>query len=107
MIAVSSFQTSLGERGVGLQMNKLEQVSSDHHQMSLTGVVPGLMSRGGGGTLPCDLFHDAFDVIYPLPWTDITFPKLHLQVVIIHIFYQLRFRLYHCAAETISPCIYM
>ena len=69
MIAVSSFQISLGESGVGLQMNKLEQVSSDHHQMSLAGVVLGLML--GGGTLPCDLFHDAFDVIYPLLWTDI------------------------------------
>ena len=51
MIAVSSFQISLGERGGGLQMNKLEQVSSDHHQMSLTGMVPGLMSRGGYPTM--------------------------------------------------------
>ena len=31
-------------------MNKLEQVSSDHHQMSLTGGrSPGLRSRAGGG----------------------------------------------------------
>ena len=42
-------------------MNKFEQVSSDHHQMSLAGVPPGLMFRGvpglmlvgrEGGTLP-------------------------------------------------------
>ena len=51
-------------------MNKFEQISSDHHQMSL-GILPDL-SRGGrtlpdlsqgGGTLPRDLFHDVFDDI--------------------------------------------
>ena len=61
--------------GVGPGINKFEQVSTDHHQMSLaregmslhlmpkgkaTGKAagdwsPGLMS---GGTLPCDLSHD-------------------------------------------------
>ena len=73
--------------GVGSQMNKFERVSSDHHQMSRAGGrPPGLMSRGGGGSLelmsvgegvlglisrgggylPCDLWsHDAFDVTYP------------------------------------------
>ena len=36
--------------GGGPQMNKFEQVSSDHHQMSLgRGRSPGLMSRGRGG----------------------------------------------------------
>ena len=29
-------------------MNKCEQVSSDHHQMSLAGGVPGLMSSKAG-----------------------------------------------------------
>ena len=40
-----------------------KQVFSDHHQMSLA---------GGGDTLPCDLYHDAFDVTYPphTPWTE-------------------------------------
>ena len=62
-------------------MNKFEQVSSDHHQILLA----GLMSRGEdlphltfaktgkGGTLPdifqgylmCNLFHDVFDVTFP------------------------------------------
>ena len=37
-----------------------------HHQMLLGGGVrsPGLMS---GGTLPCDISHDAFDVTYHPP----------------------------------------
>ena len=47
-------------------MNKFEQVSSDHHQMSQAGGrLPGLISRGYW--LPCDLSHDAFDVICPPP----------------------------------------
>ena len=83
-------------------MFKFEQVSSDHHQMSLFGLGPeggvhrsdvrggggrppclmsleGIGPRsdlgGGGGvlptgpfprgTLPCDLFHDVFDVTPP------------------------------------------
>ena len=54
----------------GPQMNKFEQVSSDHHQMSLAGVP---MSDGWPyptwhflrGTPPCDLSHDALDVISP------------------------------------------
>ena len=70
-------------------MNKFEQVSSDDHQMSVAGGrYTGLMS-GGGGTLPCDLSHDAFDHTYPREQTDacenITFPQLRLRVVIIHI----------------------
>ena len=58
-------------------MKKLQQVSSDDHQMSLVGWVSwvvrypegggwdisGPMSRGV--TLPCDLSHDACDVTYP------------------------------------------
>ena len=76
------------------QMNKFEQVFSDHHQISLGRGYLGLMSRGlvegvprfdvqgvrargcpglmsmGEGTLPCGLSHDTFDVTYPLLWTD-------------------------------------
>ena len=54
-------------------MNKFEQVSSNHHQMSLLGAAGsrslGLMSGGGGEgecALPSDLSHDAFNVTYPL-----------------------------------------
>ena len=42
------------------------------------------MSSGGGGTLPCDLSHDVFDVTCPSPrgqtntCENITFPKLRL-----------------------------
>ena len=39
------------------QINKFEQVSSDHLQMLLV-----------GGTLQCDLSHDAFDVTHPPPF---------------------------------------
>ena len=43
--------SSWGRWGEGPQMNKFEQVSSDHHQLSLAGGrvvgVPGLMSGGG------------------------------------------------------------
>ena len=76
-------------------MNKFEHVFNDHHQMSLAwgGGFPnehvwkslqwssqdggsqfwwiGLRSDVHGGTLPCDLSHDGFDVTYPLlPWTE-------------------------------------
>ena len=53
-------------------MNKSEQVSSDHHQMSLTEGrgwgSPGLMAKAGEGRgyLLCDLSHDEFDVTYPM-----------------------------------------
>ena len=75
--------------GVSSQMNKFEQVSNDHHQMSLAGegigpqgwclgdgVSPQVWcAGGGGGTIPCDLFH----VTYPHGQTDacknITFHK--------------------------------
>ena len=45
-------------------MNKFEKVSSDHHQMSVgRGVVTQVPCLGGErSTLPCDLFHGAFDV---------------------------------------------
>ena len=64
-------------------MNKFEQVSSDHHQMSLLGdKSPGV---NGGVPLPCDLSHDAFDVTYPYEQTDacenITFSQLYLGAV--------------------------
>ena len=56
----------------GSPVSKFEQVSSDHHQMSLTGGSPGLV--GGystwcfpGGSLPHDLSHDAFAVTPPAP----------------------------------------
>ena len=48
-------------RGEGPQENKFEQVYSDHHQMSVAWVPPGLV-WGQGCTLPCDLTHGAFDV---------------------------------------------
>ena len=52
-------------QGLGPQMNKFQQVSSDHHQISLArGRSPGLMLRG---TPTCDLYHDAFGVSYPSP----------------------------------------
>ena len=50
------------------QMNKFDQVSSDHHQMSLAGGSLGLISPYltiWGGSLPSDLSHDAFDVNPP------------------------------------------
>ena len=46
----------MGEVGGSPQMNKFEQVSSDHHQLSLAGGrvvgVPGLMSGGGESRVP-------------------------------------------------------
>ena len=46
---VSVASTRCHSRGVGPQMNKFKQVSSDHHQMSLGGGrSPGLMPGGGG-----------------------------------------------------------
>ena len=72
--------------GVGLQVNKFEQVSSDDHQMSLAGgnglegwwVCPGV---GVGYPLPCDLSHDVCDVIFPVSgqthaYENITFSQL-------------------------------
>ena len=51
--------------GVGPEMNKFEQVSSDHNQMSLAGGrSSGLMSMEGKGYLACHLSHDKFDVTY-------------------------------------------
>ena len=51
------------------QDNKPEQISSDHDQMSLAGrgerVGPQVWCPWGGGTVPCDLSHDAYDVTYP------------------------------------------
>ena len=45
-------------------MNKFEQVSSVDHQMSVAREVGDRSDVGG--TLSCDLSHDAFDVTYPL-----------------------------------------
>ena len=58
----------------GTQMNKFEQVSSDHHQMSLAGGSPGVMYGWWWwrrGVFPRSdrsyvLFHDAFDVTLPV-----------------------------------------
>ena len=58
------------------QINKFEQVSSDHHKTSLVGGSPGLMLGGGThltfpgdgwSAKPCDLYHDEFNVTYPPP----------------------------------------
>ena len=51
----------LGGWGIGPQMNKFEQVSSDHHQMSLAGgagVGPQVLKAGGGGV--------PYHVTYPM-----------------------------------------
>ena len=64
-ICASSFSGHHQMSRFGPQMNKFQQVSSDHHQMSLArGRSPGLMLRR---TLTCDLSHDAFGVSYPSP----------------------------------------
>ena len=39
-------------KGVGPQVSKFEQISSDDHQMSVVGEVPYLVS-GGGELVPC------------------------------------------------------
>ena len=68
----------VGEWGVGPQVNKFEQVSSDDHQMSVVRVGRGWVcpaeggwGRGGGEgegrTPPCGLSHDACDVTYVPP----------------------------------------
>ena len=70
---------SSGGVGIGPQVNKFEQVSSDDHQMSLAREVGYIQREGGvcleaGGRvcpgevpLPWDLSHGACDVTYPLP----------------------------------------
>ena len=67
--SISVVTTRCHTLGVGPQMNKFEQISSDHHQMSLVG--KGLQvscpGTGEGDTLPGNLSYDAFDVTYPLP----------------------------------------
>ena len=81
-------------------MNKFEQASSDHHQMSLVWRVgpkvwcaggevgPQIWSGGGvGPEVWCDLSYDAFDITYSEsnkqtdPCENITFTQLHLQAV--------------------------
>ena len=44
---------------------------------------PGMMSRGKGAPLPCDLCHDAFCYLPPPPppFENITFPQLRLWAV--------------------------
>ena len=61
--------------GVGPQVNKFEQISSNDHQMSLAGVgMPGWREVCPGGgyvqrySQPCDLFHDAYDVEKNSEW---------------------------------------
>ena len=97
-VSSDQHQMSLARGGGNPQMNKFEQVFSDHHQMSLAGGgSSGLMSRGMvewrvpdlscGGTLPCYLYHDAFDVTHPHPHEqtvaceNITFPQTYLRAV--------------------------
>ena len=67
------------------KVKKFEQISSDHHQMSVAGGV----GCWGEGILPCDLSHGTFDYIPHLcehthVCENCTFPKLNLQAVIIH-----------------------
>ena len=57
-VLVATHQMWLG--GESLQMNKFQQVSSDHNQMSLTG---SPLVCGPGVVVPYHA-HDAFDVIY-------------------------------------------
>ena len=56
--------------GVGPEKNKFEQVSSDHHQISVVGGMSPVMTircHWQGGGVVCDLSHDACDVSTPLP----------------------------------------
>ena len=53
--------------GRGPQMNKFEQVSSDHHQISVAGELPGLMSKGGGVPY-LTLLRGVVGVRYPTMW---------------------------------------
>ena len=73
-MATTRYQYRGGGGGLGPQVNKFEQVSSDDHQMSVAGRDPqiGCLGLGGRGpqvwcpgeegTLPCDLSNDACDV---------------------------------------------
>ena len=77
--------------GVGPQVNKFKQVSSDDHQMSVAGEEggrsPGLMSRGRGVPyhVTCPMMHVMY--LPPREKTDtcenITFLQLRLQAVTI------------------------
>ena len=83
---------STSSEGVGPQVNKVEPVPSDVHRVLVAGIggaqvwcpeektVSSLdLMSGGGGSLPCDLSHDASDAP-TLPqeqtdsWENITFP---------------------------------
>ena len=79
------------EEGVGHQVNKFEQVSSDNHLMSEVGEgihVPclgvGYPDSVSGGNLPCDLSNE-LDTLIPCGQTytcqNFTFPKIRLRVV--------------------------
>ena len=72
--SVSVATTRCHSQGGGPQMNKYVQASSDHHKMSLAGGPQVWWGREvayltflRGGTLLCDLSHNAFDVVQPLP----------------------------------------
>ena len=54
------------------QINKFEQVSSDHHQMSVAGwrVLVSRSEAQEMDTLPYDLSHDSFKVTYLTPPVD-------------------------------------
>ena len=46
-VLVATARCQFSGVGIGPPMNKLEQVSSDHHQMSLAGVGPQVWCQGG------------------------------------------------------------
>ena len=63
LVATTRCQYQWGKvGGVGPQVTKFQQVSSDDHQMSVVGGGYTGPVLGGGGTLPCNLSNDAFDV---------------------------------------------
>ena len=82
--------------GGGPQVNKFEQVSSDHHQMSVAGGIGylGLMSEGEVLRYPGPISRGVgvpYHVTSPTTWVprgqthacgNITFPKLRLRTVL-------------------------
>ena len=70
----------------GPQMNSVEQVSSVGHRISVAGCRSQVWCPGG--TLECDVSHDAF-VTYPShfeqkdAWENITFQQIRLRAVTI------------------------
>ena len=83
--------SSSAGRGVGYQVNKFREVSSDDHTMSVAGGRVSLLT-GGGLPLACDLSHDACEdatLTNPPPLSEQThacesntFPQILLRAVI-------------------------